>query len=216
MAPGQTGYNWFAMQQNVSNVTFAENDFNGPGGASGAILLLDTPTSIQSSYIVIEYNTFEHCGNRDAELDSGHNLTFTHNTSVDCGSGAEVQGTQWPKPYSNVWSYNSNSCSYGTGYSHNPGLTPSCGISAGAACHDSNTGGGCNSSETQDYSGNTVEYNYVFSATSVGNEISEANTSRCGNNRYGNIIPGVYISNICVSANNCTITCPSGSWLSDQ
>jgi hypothetical protein len=220
IAPGYTSYKWFEMGPSVSNITFAANDFNGPGGANGAILILDPPNSIQPSYIVTEYNTFEHCGMRDEEMDSGNNYQFIYNTSSDCGSGSEVQGTQWPKMTNNLWANNTWYMPNGSGYCHNSYLSNNseCSgnqITAGLACHDPNTWGVCNSSHTQDYLGNTMEFNILDSTGGAGIGLAEANSTTCGNG-IGNIIPGVYISNKCQAANNCTISCPPSSPGSNQ
>jgi hypothetical protein len=144
-----------------SDLTIANNDFNGIGGFIGAIQLFSSDRNEPGPHDnLITHNSFEHCGLYAVQLVSGRNNIISHNDLTDCNGFVEADNLR-QATIGNLIDHNTLTFVYGVGQ-WGPGLPGYNELSCGA------------SPEGFDYSGNTCSNNVVSGSANVPAHIIES------------------------------------------
>jgi hypothetical protein len=164
-----------------SNLTIANNDFNGIGGFIAAIHIYASDRNQPGPHnILITHNTFEHCGLYAVQLTSGHDNIISYNTLVDCNGFVEADDLGQMNT-GNIIDHNTLLFIHGVGQ-WGPGLGGYNEMSCGAW------------PQGFDYSGNTCSNNVVTGFSGTPAHIIQ---------RVPGGVPARYINNTC--SDGCTV-----------
>jgi hypothetical protein len=185
-AAASSNYQQFIFVQSLhgaggSDLTIANNDFNGIGGFIAAIHIYASDSNQPGPHnILITHNTFEHCGLYAIQLTSGHDNVISYNTLVDCNGFVEADDLGQINT-GNIIDHKTLLFIHGVGH-WGPGLRAYNEMSCGA------------SPQGFDYSGNICSNNVVTGFRGTPAHIIE---------RVSGGVPARYINNTCV--NGCTV-----------
>jgi hypothetical protein len=160
-----------------SDLTIANNDFNGIGGFIGAVQLYASDANQPGPrHNLITHNSFEHCGLYAVQLTSGEDNIISYNKLVDCNGFVEADDLGQTNTRNLI---DHNTLTFVSGVGHwGPGLHAYNEMSCGA------------SPAGFDYSGNTCSNNVVTGSSHIPAYIIQSVSGGS---------PAKYINNTCLT-----------------